>query len=143
SARRTALELGIEPPGNRAETQLALGRAYFRAGASIDALAAYRTAAEVARELRDGELLARAAVGYEDACWRPGISDAGALELLEEASEGLAPLDSPLRVRVLSGLARALDFQGDHARGAVVRESAVEMGRRLDDRHGMATTLMR
>src|SRR5262249_10158547 len=59
---RTALELGIEPPGRRAEAQLELGQAYFRAGASIDALAAYRTAAEVARELRDGELLARSAV---------------------------------------------------------------------------------
>jgi len=139
----TALEIGIEDSRVRAEAELELGTAYLRAGASTDALTAFRTAADVARELGDGQLFARAAIGYENACWRPGISDAGALELLEEASKQLDPVDSPLRVRLLAGLARALDFQGDHARGAVVRESAVAMGRRLEDRHGVATTLMR
>jgi DNA-binding CsgD family transcriptional regulator len=139
----TALELGIDDLRLRAETQLGLGTARFRAGASIDALAAFRAAAATARDLGDGELLARAAVGFEDACWRPGISDAGALELLEEASRALRPVDSPLRVRLLAGLARALDFQGDHARGVVVRDNAIAMGRRLGDRVGVASTLMR
>ena len=37
----------------------------------------------------DAELLARAAIGYEDACWRPGIADQGAVELLEEAAAAL------------------------------------------------------
>ena len=134
---RTALEHRHRGPRAAAPRRSSSsGTAYFRAGASLDALAAFRAAADVARELGDGELFARAAIGFEDACWRPGISDAGALELLEEASSELAPVDSPLRVRLLAGLARALDFQGDHARGAVVRESAVAMGRRLDDRHG-------
>ena len=143
SRLRTALEIGIEDGRRRAEAQLELGTAYFRAGASLDSLAAFRAAADVARALGDGELLAGAAIGFEDTCWRPGISDEGALELLEEASRELAPVDSPLRVRLLAGLARALDFQGDHARGSGVRDSAVSMGRRLDDRHGLATTLMR
>ena len=40
----------------------------------------------IARELADAELLARAAIGYEDACWRPGMADQGAVELLEEAA---------------------------------------------------------
>ena len=35
------------------------------------------------------QLLARAAIGYEDACWRPGIADQGAVELLEEAAAAL------------------------------------------------------
>ena len=35
------------------------------------------------------ELLARAAIGFEDACWRPGIADQGAVELLEEALAAL------------------------------------------------------
>ena len=143
SRLRTALDIGIGDGRRRAETQLQLGTAYFRTGASLDSLAAFRAVAEVARELGDWKLFARSAIGFEDACWRPGISDEGALELLEEASRELAPADSPLRVRLLAGLARALDFQGDHARGSVVRESAISMGRRLDDRHGLATTLMR
>ena len=51
--------------------------------------------------------------------------------------------DSELRVGLLSGLARALDFQGQRERGSVVRTSAIAMARRLDDRAGLATVLMR
>ena len=92
------------------------------------------------------ELLARAAIGYEDACWRPGIADQGAVELLEEAAAALGEESSELRVGLLSGLARALDFQGDHERGAMVRTSAVAMARRLRGsrrpRHGAGALLL-
>src|SRR5581483_9266060 len=40
-------------------------------------------------------------------------------------------------------VARALYYQGDQVRASVVRTSAIEMARRIDDRHGLATTLMR
>jgi DNA-binding CsgD family transcriptional regulator/tetratricopeptide (TPR) repeat protein len=139
----TALALGIDDDTARAEAHLALGMACFRGGASADALAAFREAAAIARSLGDGELLARAAIGFEDTCWRPGISDEGALELLEEASAALAPDDAPLRVQLLAGVARALDYQGEQVRASVVRTSAIAMARRIDDRHGLATTLMR
>jgi len=139
----TALAIGIADDAGRAEAQLALGTACFRAGDTPGALAAFREAAAIARSLGDGALLARAAIGFEDACWRPGISDAGALELLEEASAALDPADSPLRVQLLAGVARALYYQGDQVRASVVRTSAIEMARRIDDRHGLATTLMR
>ena len=72
------------------------------------------------RELGDGELLARAAIGYEDACWRPAIADPAPVELLEEAAAALGGESSQLRVGLLGGLARALDFQGEHERGAIV-----------------------
>ena len=140
---RTALELQIESPAERAEVFLELGTASHRAGRALDALEAFRATAGIARELRDGELLARAAIGYEDACWRPGIADQGAAELLEEAAAALDDGSTELRVGLLSGLARALDFQGQHARGAIVRTSAVAMARQLHDRAGLATTLMR
>src|SRR6185437_9519167 len=84
-----ALELGIDDPRRRAQTQLELGAARFRGGRSDDAMAAFQAAAQLARELIDPELLAAAAIGFEDACWRPGITDAGAVELLEEASRTL------------------------------------------------------
>jgi DNA-binding CsgD family transcriptional regulator/tetratricopeptide (TPR) repeat protein len=140
---RTALELGIESPAERAEVFLELGTASHRAGKALDALEAFTATAGIARELDDGELLARAATGFEDACWRPGIADQGAAELLEEAAAALGDESSELRVGLLSGLARALDFQGDHERGAIVRANAVAMARRLHDRTGLATTLMR
>src|SRR5205814_2665428 len=103
----------------------------------------FRAVADIARELDDPRLLARAAIGYEDACWRPGIADEGAVELLEEAAAALDDESSELRVGLLGGLARALDFQGRQERGAVVRTSAVAMARQLQDRLGLATVLAR
>ena len=50
---------------------------------------AFRAAAQIARDIGDASLLATAAVGFEEACWRPGITDEGAAELLEEASLAL------------------------------------------------------
>ncbi len=140
---RTALELRIEPEAARAEAYLELGTASHRAGKVPDALAAFRSAAEIARELASADLLARAAIGYEETCWRPGIVDEGAVELLEEAADALSDESSELRVALLSGLARALDFRGDHDRGAQARTSAIAMARRLGDRTGLATVLMR
>jgi DNA-binding CsgD family transcriptional regulator/tetratricopeptide (TPR) repeat protein len=142
SRLRTALALGIEGDEQRAEVYLQLGEASHRAGKASDALDAFRTAAEIARGLGDIELLARAAIGYEDTCRRPGIADQGAVELLEEAVAELGREDSELRVGLLAGLARALDFQGDHERGIIVRDSAIAMARRLGDQVSLARVLV-
>src|SRR3954468_3517358 len=140
---RTALELGIESPATRAEVFLELGTASHRAGAAVDALEAFQETARIARELGDGELLARAAIGYEEACWRPGIADQGAVELLEEATAALGDDNLELRAGLLGGLARGLVFQGEHERGAIVRTNAVALARRLDDPVPLATVLVR
>ena len=140
---RTALELGIDDPERRAKVFLELGDASHRAGKAGDALEAFDAAAEIARGLENPELLARAAIGYEDACWRPGIADRGAAELLAEAATALGEEDSVLRGELLAGLARALDFQGDHARALAVRAQAEAMVRRLGDKPSLATVLVR
>src|SRR4051794_22154105 len=140
---RIALQLEIQRTPRRAEILLELGNAAHRAGKVPDAQAAFRTAVEIARELGDSELLARAAIGYEDACWRPAIADHEALALLEEASAALGEDDHELRVGLLGGLARALDYEGAHERAAAVRAEAVELARRLDDRAGLAMLLTR
>jgi DNA-binding CsgD family transcriptional regulator/tetratricopeptide (TPR) repeat protein len=140
---RTSLDLGIADPQRRADVFLELGEASHRAGRALDALEAFRAAAEIGEELRDARLLARAAIGFENACWRPGLADQGAVELLEKAATALGDDTSVLRVGLLGGLARALDFQGDFKRAAVVRTSAVAMARELGDRVGLASVLMR
>ena len=96
---RTALELGIEDPAERARLLLELGTASHRAGQ------ARSTRSRRSRRRRRSrassatrELLARAAIGYEEACWRPAIADQGAVELLEEAAAALGDEDSELRV---------------------------------------------
>ena len=140
---RTGLELGIDEPARRCGVLIELGGAWQRAGRELDALDALRSAADLARGLGNSELLAQAAIGYEAACWAPMMTDQGAAEMLEEAAAALGDQRSDLRVRLLSGLARALDLRGEHERGAVVRTDAIDLARRLDDRTGLATVLMR
>jgi predicted ATPase len=139
---RTALEMGIEDELRRAEILLDLGTALFRAGRSLESLQSFRRAAEIARDLGEGELLAQAAIGLETTCWRPGLTDEGARELLEEASGALAREDSALRVGLLASLARALEYENNSDRAAVAREDAIAMARRIDDRPGLATVLV-
>lgn len=139
---RTALRIGVLDERRRAEVLLELGAALFRQGRSVESLQAYRSAADLARELGESEVLARAAIGFENACWRPGLVDQGARELLDEASAELATDDSTLRVGVLAGLARAIEFQGDAEQAAEIRTGAIAMARRIDDRPGLAKVLM-
>jgi DNA-binding CsgD family transcriptional regulator/tetratricopeptide (TPR) repeat protein len=136
---RVALELGITDPRERARASLELGDASHKAGRALDALDAFADTAELARELGDGDLLALAAVGFEEACWRPGIAGAGAVELLEESVA--ADVRPELRVRLLGGLARALDFLGEHERGALARDEAIALARAGGDRRGLAAVL--
>ncbi len=137
----TALALGVSDLGKQGAVGIELGYACHRAGRSPEALAAFRGAAEVARETSDTELLARAAIGFEEACWRPAIHDAGAVELLEEAVEAVGPEPSELRVRLLGALTRALDFKGDHTRARPVRDEATTMARGLGDRAALGWVL--
>jgi DNA-binding CsgD family transcriptional regulator len=138
---QNALGLGIEDPAERAEVLLELGTIRHRMGKAFDALDAFRSAAEIARELADAELLARAAIGYEDAGWRPG-PEHKPVTLLEEAAEALGDRPSELRVQLLAGLSRALAMQAQHARAAIVRTNAIALARELDDRAGLASVLV-
>ncbi len=142
SLLRNALELGIDDPRQRTEAFLALGSELYRAGRSLESLAAFRQAAELARSTDDGELFARAAIGFESTCWRPGLNDQGALALLAEAVDLLGPEDSVLRCRLLTALSRAHDeLHGHHDRGRAARDSAIAMARRIGDDAGLAIVL--
>jgi DNA-binding CsgD family transcriptional regulator/tetratricopeptide (TPR) repeat protein len=139
---QTALDLGIDSAATRAEVLIELGTIRHRAGEAFDALDALRSAADIARDLGDAELLARAAIGYEDAGWRPG-PEHNPVALLEEAATALGDRSSELRVQLLAGLTRALDMKGQHERAAVVRRSAIALARELGDRAGLASVLVR
>ena len=134
-----ALALGVADPAERSELLIELGTVRHRAGRALDALEAFAEAAAVAPA---PELLARAAIGYENACWRPVITDEVAVGLLERAAAELDPEPSQLRVGVLGGLARALLIRGEHARGAAVRAEAEAMARVLGDRAALANVLV-
>lgn len=140
---RTAVEIGIEGDAERASALIELGAASHRAGKATDAMEAFSAAAEIARALDSAELLARAAIGYEDACWRPGVLTEDAVKLLEEALARQGEEAEGLRIGLLSGLGRALDFEGQTERGAAVREEAVALARGGEDRAALAKVLVR
>ena len=138
---RAALELGLEEPARTRDVLLRLGDARHRAGDAEEALHAFREAAAIARDLPDDELLARAAIGFEETCWRPAIHDAGARPLLEEAARALphgrlaAPRAGHRRPRTRA------DALGDADGGAQAREASIAMSRRLGDKPSLAETL--
>ncbi len=137
----TALELGIADRRERSTAHIDLGYALHRAGRSLAALDSFREAAVIARELSDAALLARAAIGFEEACWRPAIHDAGAIELLRDAVEEVGTAPSALRIRLLGALTRALDFVGEHVAAAGARDEATSMARAIGDRAALGAVL--
>jgi tetratricopeptide (TPR) repeat protein len=100
-----ALELGATPDeAQRCELLLGLGEAQHNAGQEQAAAESYRKAAAVARELKDPDWLARAAIGFEMASYEIfGNTDLRkeALALLDEALAALGDEESVLRVRAL------------------------------------------
>jgi DNA-binding CsgD family transcriptional regulator len=138
---RTALELGLDDEPRRAAVTLDLGDAFRRGGRAEQALAAYAETVEHARRLGDHDLFARAAIGFEEACWRPAIHDGESVRLLEEAAIVLGTEDSALRALVLGGLARAHDLRGESEPAAKARDESIAMSRRLGDRLSLARTL--
>ena len=138
---RTALELGLDDPRERAACVLDLGKASHRAGRSAEALAAFGEVAAIARALGDPELLAQAAIGYEEACWRPAIHDGSSITLLNEALEAIGEGDSATRVPLLGGLARALDFVGQNEQAAGARSEAIRLAHERNDRSSLGWVL--
>jgi DNA-binding CsgD family transcriptional regulator len=138
SRLRSALDLGIRNSAERTEVLLRLGSALRHEGRWPEALSAYAQAAETARELGDTELFARAAIGFEEASWRPAIAGETAHELLQEAAADLADDQTDMRVAVLASLCRALAYVGEDEQASVVRAEAAELARETDARAGLA-----
>jgi tetratricopeptide (TPR) repeat protein len=104
-------------------------------GAWADSMNTFRDAAELAGRAGLPELMAEAALGYEHPRYRYNLPATITRDLLCRALAALPERDSPLRVRVLAGLARASASTSTGLSDAAVRmaDDAVAMARRLDD----------
>jgi DNA-binding NarL/FixJ family response regulator len=137
-----ALKLA-ERPGSaqqRCELLLALGEARMAASDVPAARTAYLQAGELARRIGSPEALARAGLGLGLEI-TSGIVDPVQVGLLEEALAALDEADSPLRARVLAGLARALVSSPQAQRRLALSEDAVRMARRLGEPATLAAVL--
>ena len=103
---------------------------------------AYQQAGELARRIGSAEALARAGLGLGLGLeFTSMIVDPVQVRLLEEALAALGEADSPLRARVLAGLARALVSTPQVERRLALSEDAVQMARRLGDPAALAAAL--
>lgn len=130
---------GPERDKRELELMLALGEAQMRGGEGPLAMKTFEQAAEMARTLEKTEILARAAIGFADACWRPGLPDRAPVRLLHEASRALGPGDSELKVRVLFWLSLALTMTGAEAEAEAASQDADAMAQRIGITASVAT----
>ena len=137
-----ALDLA-ERPGSaqqRCDLLLAVGEARMATSDVPAARTAYQQAGELARRTGSPEVLAQAGLGLGLEI-TSGIVDPVQVGLLEEALAALDEADSPLRARVLAGLARALVSSPQVERRLALSEDAVRMARRLGDPATLAAAL--
>ncbi|MGH3269133.1 MAG: LuxR C-terminal-related transcriptional regulator, partial [Trebonia sp.] len=120
---------GSDP--NREELWFDAADAYVRAGEFASARTQYLRLTDS----RDPRVRLRAAIGYENAAWRPGLPGTQARALLAHALEGVPEdLDDPRYVWALASLGRATAFTGDAERSRRLADLALGAARRLEDR---------
>ncbi len=137
-----AADLHAADGPSRVELLSAAGRCYVHAG---DFARARRLYEELATS-EDPVARLRAAIGHEEASWRPGTHGHASFALLAEAVESAAlePHD-PLHIRALASMGRAASFTGDAPRARLLGERALELARVSGDEpllaHALGATL--
>jgi len=130
------VRLAVGPP--RTQLLMAAARCHMHAGVFARARELYGALAAS----EDPVVRLHAAVGYEDASWRPGLHGDRSLGLLQRALDGV-PTDhrDPLQVRALASMGRAAGFTGDAARSRDVGDRALAAARVVGDPHLLADAL--
>jgi DNA-binding NarL/FixJ family response regulator len=129
-------------PAVQAELLLSAAFDYVRACHFPRARAIYESLGTVG----DPAVRLAAAMGYEDATWRPGVAGPRAADLLAEAlHHGRLPSEDPRYARALGSLGRALALAGETARARQVGAHAIALARATGDvgaiSHALLTSL--
>lgn len=121
-------------PGSDASTRatllLAAAENHVRSGGYAQARAMY----EQLSASSDPEIRLEAAIGHEDASWRPGHPGSRSTDMLTEAlASTTLTVDDPRHIKALAVLGRALVFAGESGRARKVAARATELAHMLDD----------
>ena len=103
----------------------------------------FEQVAATARAAGDGDLLARAAIGYAAGLsgFEVRLHDQAQIDLLEEALAALPEGDSALRADVMARLSVRLSYATELPRRVALAEEAVAMTRRIGDARATAHAL--
>lgn len=125
----------------RCDLLVRLGEAHLRAGNAGRARQVCGEAAQAARRLGAGELLARAALVFGGIPLGPGIVDPELVGLLEEARRLLGPEPTALRATVTARLAVRLHNLTDHDRRVALCREALDAARLCGSDEALAHAL--
>ena len=143
--RRYARVRELLPPGSSwlPAVLLASGECLTAQGDLDTARVQFEHVAVTARAAGDGDLLARAAIGYAAGLsgFEVRLHDQAQIDLLEEALAALPPGDSVLRADVMARLSVALSYATELPRRVALAEEAVAMTRRIGDARATAHAL--
>jgi predicted ATPase/DNA-binding NarL/FixJ family response regulator len=132
---RKALELSDSDDEDQGRLSLGLGEAALLVGKENEAEVAFQTALTWLSQAGDVLAAAKAAHGLGLALWRQEAFE-GSRKILEHAFSLLEKNDSTQTVRVLVDLATLLTmYMGERERGNSYARLALEMARRLGDKH--------
>jgi transcriptional regulator with XRE-family HTH domain/tetratricopeptide (TPR) repeat protein len=123
------------------ELLLALGRVYWHGGRLAEALRAHEKAIRIARDLDEPQALARAVLAYEEPRWRLSLPEESSQYHVRLALAALGDDESPLGVRLLVALARALLASGEQGEIRTIVEQALRLARAGDDPLALADAL--
>jgi len=138
-----ALQPSRERDAGELDLLIELGEAQMRGGESFEPMRTFEQAAAKADALDDTGRLARAAIGYAEASWRPGLHSPPSVHLLRRANAALGAEDGMLKARVLASLVLQLGMAGATDEAHRVRQQAEAMAKRLGDPVSVAITLFR
>jgi DNA-binding CsgD family transcriptional regulator len=123
-----AADLTDGPDSDREELLFCAADSHVRAGDFASARTLYLRLTGSS----ESRVRLRAAIGYENAAWHPGLPGSEACAVLAHALEGVPEdPDDPRYVRALASLGRATAFTGDVERSRQLAGLALEHARRL------------
>ena len=126
-----AADLTDGPDSDREELLLCAADSHVRVGDFASARTLYLRLTGSG----DSRVRLHAAIGYENAAWRPGLPGTEACALLAHALEGVPEdPDDPRYVWALASLGRATAFTGDVERSRQLADLALKHARRLGNR---------
>lgn len=115
------------------EVLIDLGLVQTRRGFSSTAQETYLRAFDTARREGWAELVAHAALGYEECVHQRGAPGAPAVLMVSEAIGLVGDQPGPLRARLQASLARSLSLSGEHVSAVEAGALALAMARAVGD----------
>ena len=112
---------------------LTLGQSQVKAGENLHAINTFEQAMALAEQLQQVEAYAKAAIGMEEAVWRPGLSALKVMTLLQRALTQLDEKDFTFNLRVICALLRAQMMCGVLDKDIVLLEQAKTYRQKIDE----------